>query len=446
MLPAPVKTPECLPPPPPPETPASKLKAAQQNLALPKLELFRTSVRNTTPEKNFLKSLISTSAKPIDGELLLEMQRYTERFADFPDTAEVLHLQGVVHARIEQYPAAAIDWLMLKAGYPDSPFSREANKRLQGLMGDELKKYAAQIKDWSTAIAQSGGTREQRQAALLKLLGNNSEKDFAAPIAAACASFLAGNQSWLREDEIEHAWARQVALLDPQLAVYHFEKVLALYPDSPLRADSLLSLGHVQRSQLFAYGQAATTYNKLIQQFPNAPETMQGYYALAEMYDKDMRDYPNALKTFDAIVQRYQTGRVVLDSLRAMANIQQNRVNRPADAVGTLLRLADTFKGADGMEALLAAARIANFTLRDWKLAIQINERIIALYGGSDEAIKAEYNTADLTENKLNDKAAALKAYQSFVDKHPGHALAREASRRIEALARELNPQSTPTK
>lgn len=437
QIPPPPTVVECAPsapPAPPAETGATKLRTAQQNLALQKVDLFRTTVKSTTSKKNIFSRLMSSSSNPIDAELLAEMHRFTERFPDFPETAEVFHLMAQVHQRTDNYPAAAIDWLTLRAAYPDSPFNKEAAKQLQALAGDDLKKHANTLKTMTVQLDKLHGEREERLATMLRYLGGNTEKDFAAPIADACASFLVSNQSWMQEDVIEHALARQSMLLDAQIALYHFDKMLALYPSSPLRADSMLSIGDVQRKSQRAYDQAAKSYAKLIEQFPDSAETKQAYELLGAMYDEDMRDYPNAIKTYEAVVARYKDDPIVLRALRSMANIQQNKSNQSVRAIESYLKIADIFKGPEGLEALLAAERIAALNTRDWKTAIDINNRIIAFSPQHEEAIKAQFKNADITENELNDKEAARKLYAEFVAKYPNHALSKDANRRIEAI------------
>ncbi|MDD5057362.1 MAG: tetratricopeptide repeat protein [Sideroxydans sp.] len=428
------------PPAAPAETAASKMRAAQQNLALPKVELLRTTIKNTTPSKNLFSRFLSSSSKPIDVDLLADMRNFTERFPDFPETAEVFHLMAVVHQRTDNNPAAAIDWLMLRAAYPASPFSQEAAKQLKKLADDDLKKHADTLKAMGAQIDKLTGERDERMAAMLAYLRGNTQKDFAAPIADACASFLVSNQSWMQEDVIEHALARQAMLLDPQVALYHLNKMLALYPSSPLRPDSMLSIGNVQHDNLNAFDQAAKSYSKLIEQYPDSAEAKQGYELLGATYDTDLQDYPNALKTYQAIVARYKDDPVVLRALRAMANIQQSKTRQPADAIASYLKIADIFKGADGLQALLAAERLAMFTTEDWKAAMDINNRIMALAPQDEEAIKAQFNNADITENKLNDKEAARTLYVAFASKYPNHALTRDANRRIESLNKALSP------
>lgn len=416
------------------ESESVKLDAMHQRLVAQKIELFRTTIRNTETKKNLFSRLLTSSQNPIDAELLSEMRRFTESHPELPETAEVYLLMAQVHQRSGEYPAAAIDLLLLRAAYPDSPFDKEASKRIQALVGDDLKKHADMLKATSTKIGSLNGEREERVVGLLRLLGENTEKDMARPIADACASFLASNQSWLQEDAVEHVWARQSALLDAQTAVYHYDKLLALFPESGLRANSLLAKATIQRKSMHLYVQAAATYTQLIGQFPDSAETKQAYEALATMYDEDMQDYPNAIKTCEAIVARYKDDPMVLRALRLMASIQQNKANQPAQAIESHLKLAELFKGNEGMEALLAAERLALFATRDWAKAIDINHRIMNLAPQHEEAVKAAFKNAEITEEKLGDKAAAKALYSEFMTKYPDHSLGKDAARRIESI------------
>ncbi len=433
-----VDCPPPAPPKPPTETPATQLRAAQQNLALQRVELFRTTVKNTMPSKNLFSRLLSSSSKPIDGDLLSDMRHFSERFPEHPETAEVFNLMAQVHQRTDNHYAAAIDWLLLQAAYPDSPFSKEATKQLRALADDDLKKNSDALKAMTAQLGKLQGDHDERLAGMLRYLGDNTEKDFAAPITEACASFLVSNQSWLQEDMIEHALARQAMLVDAQIALYRLDKMLVMYPSSPLRPDSMLSIGNVQHDSQKAFDQAAKSYSKLIEQYPDSAEAKQAYELLGATYDVDLQDYPNAIKTYEAIVAHYRDVPLVLRALHAMANIQQNKTNQPARAIDSYLKIADLAKGADGLQALLAAERLAMLTTEDWRTAIDINNRIVAFAPQDDEAIKAQFNNADITENKLKDKEAARKLYSDFVSKYPNHELSRNANRRIESLNKDL--------
>jgi tetratricopeptide (TPR) repeat protein len=409
---------------------------AEADQAARKVELFRRTIQDTARTKS-LFNLFSSPTIPIDGELLQEMDRYIQRYRGQPETAEVFHLKAQVHHRMEAYSAAALDWLMLTVLYPDSAFAIEAEKRLNELGGDQLKKQAATLREMTQRTKGLNGDRDHRIAAYLTAVANtSSEPGFAAPIAAECAAFLVNNQTYRNEDDIEHALARQAMLIDPQIAIYHFDKLLALYPDSPFRPDSLLSIATIQRKTQHAYDRAAQTFSQLIRQYPDSAETTQGYESLAAMYDEDMHDYPNAIKTYDEIVAKYRDGAIVLRALNNVALIYQNRTNQPAKAIDSYLKIATIFKGPEVLDALNKAEKIATYTTHDWKSAIEINDRIVAYAPYGDDAAKAMFANAEITENELNDKVRAKALYEKLIASQPNHPLARDAQKRIAAMER----------
>lgn len=427
--------PDCVLPPPPPETDADRLNKVRSRVALHKIESFRAVVKDTSRNSGFFTSLFSTSVYPIDQDLLLNMDHFIIRHPDIPETAEVFYLKAQVHRRMEAYPAAAVDLLTLLAAYPDSAWHNEANKQLKELAADQLKKQAGIIKDLTQKAKALQGERDYRLAAYLADIGKTlNEPVFAPALIAECALFLMSNRNFLDEDVIEHALAKQAALTDDQIAIAHFSKLLLLYPESPLRPDSLLSMAHVQRKGLKQFDRAGKTYAQLIEQYPDSPEAKSGHLALAKMYEEEAFNYPNALKAYDAIVAKYNDDPIVLLSLRAMAQIYQNRVSQPAKAVERHIRISETFKGKDALDALNTAEGIAVFTLRDWKTAMEINDRIIAQVPGSNDAVKALFANADITDANLKDKEQAKKRYAEVITKHPEHALAKEAQKRIIAM------------
>jgi tetratricopeptide (TPR) repeat protein len=402
--------------------------------AYKKIELLRAEVKATTEKKGFLSSMFSSAVKPVDTNLLAEMGSFIDQFPELAETAEVYHLKAQVHRRIESYHAAALDWLMLLSAYQDSKFAAEAQKGLKELSANKLKKQAATISAMTENTASLKGDRDQRVAAFLIFLGASNDADFAAPIAAECAAFLVHNRTYIDEDRIVHAQARQQMLINNEVAAYHFNKLLALYPASPLRPDSLLSLGTIQRKGLKQYDQASASFKAVIEKHPDSDEAKRAYESLANMYDEDMHDYPNATKTYDAIVVRYKDDPVVLRSLQAQALIYQDRTSQPMQAIASYRKLAETFKGKEGLDALLKAEKLALLTIRDWKLSIEINERIIAAYPDNDEAVKALFNNAEIHENKLKDREEAIKLYEQVIDRHPKHTLASDAKERIKSL------------
>lgn len=412
---------------------AERLHKRQRQLTPSRIELLRATVTDTTVEKGFFSSLFSSNVSPLDTELLAEMDSFIDRFSELEETAEIYHLKAKVYKRINGYPAAALSWLMLLAAYPDSPFAAEAQKGLKELSGDKLKKHASIIKVMSESTGSLSGDHDHRVAAFLIFLGTLREADFAAPIAAECAAFQVRNRTYPDEDRIEHALAHQQMMYGSDVAIYHFNKLLALYSASSLRSDSMLSIGLIQREGLKHYAQSVESFKSVIENDPDSDEARQAYESLASMYDNDMRDYTNAIKTYDAIAARYKNDAVVLRGLQALARIYQDKTNQPVQAIATYRKLDDTFRGHDGMDALSKAEKLAFYTLKDWNLSIEINDRIIS-YPDYDEAVVALYANAVICEDNLKEYGRAIKLYQELINRFPRHELSTDAKRRSSAL------------
>lgn len=421
----------------PVENESERLKRARASLVLQKIERFRSAVKETTQEKGVFSKLFSSDSNPIDIELLQDMRHFVEAYANLPQTDEVLYLSAFVHKRMKSYQAAALDLIMLKVMYPESSFVFAANKQLKEFSNDQLSKFAATIAKADKQIDSLSGDMDQRAGAFLEFLGTFREETFAAPIAAECVSFLARNANFAGDDVIENAIAHQAMLIDNEIALYRFGKLLALYPASKLRADSLFSMATIQRGKLKLYDKAAKNFLALIENHPDSNETKLGYEALATMYNEDMRDYPNAIKTYDAIVAKYKDDPIVLRGLQALEKVYETKTNQPDKAINTYLKLSEVFPtGTEGMNALIAAERIAVSSTKNWAVAIAINERIVARAPNSEEAMKALYASADITETKLGDKGKAKEMYQDFIQAHPAHSLAKDAQKRIDALTK----------
>jgi tetratricopeptide (TPR) repeat protein len=321
--------------------------------------------------------------------------------------------------------------------YPQSSFVAAANKQLKEFNGDQLSKQAAILDKLNKRIDSLTGDMDQRTGAFIEFLGSFREESFAAAIAAESALFLARNETFQNEDVIESAIAHQSMLIDNDIALYRFNKLLSLYAASNLRADSWLSIANIQRDKLKLYDKAAKSYLTLIEKHPDANETLLGYESLATMYNEDVHDYPNAIKTLDAIIAKYKKDPVVLRSLLILEKIYETKTSQTDKAIDTYLRVADTFEqGSEGLNALIEAERIAVESATKWDQAISINDRIGKRSPNTEIAIKAAYANADITETKLRNKEKAKELYENFIKEHPSHTLAKDAQKRIDAMTK----------
>lgn len=415
-------------------TEADKLQIERKRLAPLRLEALRATVKATTAERGFFKSLFTSAVRPVDTELVAELGTFIEQFPELEESAEARHLKAQVNLRIDNFSAAALDWMLLVVAWPESKFVPEAHKGLKELGEGKLKKHAETLTAAKVKLATLTGERDQRVAGALAYLGTLREPELAAAIAAECAAFLRYNRDYAEEDRIVHAQGRQQMLLGNEPAIYHFDKLLALYPASTMRADSHLSLGTINRKGLKNFEKAAASFKTVIEKHADSEEAKLAYEALGNMYDEDMNDHANAIKTYDAIVARYGNDPVVMRGLQAQARIYQDKTGQPAQAIVAWRKLAELFKGPEGLDALLKAERLAYFIVRDWKLAIEINDLIIAGYPTDGEAANALYANAGIHEDKLKDKEQGIKLYRLYLEKHPNHALAGDAKRRIDML------------
>ncbi|MDX8399319.1 MAG: tetratricopeptide repeat protein [Gallionellaceae bacterium] len=419
------------------ENSSSPLRKIKASLALQKIELFRTSVKETTKEKGIFSRIFSSDSNPIDVALLDEMRKFTEKYASLPQTDEVFYLMALVHERMSNYQAAALDWNMLKVMYPYSSLVVQTNKRLKELAGDQLSKFTPMLDKISLRTGFQDGDMDQRTGAFLAFLGTFREESFAPAIAAECVSFLVRNETFSDEDVIENAIAHQAMLIDNDIALYRFAKLLALYPASNFRADSLLSMASIQREKLKNYNEAEQTFVELIDKHPDSNETKLGYESLAMMYNVEMRDYPNAIKTYNSIIARYKNDPVVLRGLFVLEKIYETKTHQLDKAIDTYLKLSEVFEtGKEGMKALLAAERLAVNSVRNWEVAIGINKRIMLRAPNTEDAVKALYANANITDKKLGDKNKAKVMYQDFIKTYPKHSLSKDAQKRIAALTK----------
>jgi len=181
--------------------------------------------------------------------------QFHRTFPRIGETAEIYHLKGAIHKRIEN--SMLPPWIADVAGnLPDSKFATEANKGLKDLSGNKLKKSSDDQDDDGQAWLASARARPAR-GNLPGFSGHAARSRLRVPIAAECAAFLVYNgpistrtascmhRRISRRSSAKSKWR-------PTISTNCWRSIL-----QSVAPGQLLSLGTIQRKGLKQYDQAA---------------------------------------------------------------------------------------------------------------------------------------------------------------------------------------------
>jgi TolA-binding protein len=107
---------------------------------------------------------------------------------------------------------------------------------------------------------------------------------------------------------------------------------------------------------------------------------------------------------------------------------------RAAELLKNYTEYAEKYKNEpQSAEYLYKAGEVAS-ALRDYGQSIELLQRVVVDYPKHERAPYALFLQAFIFETQLSDKPQAKKIYEEFLQKFPGHALARDAKASIETM------------
>jgi TolA-binding protein len=366
--------------------------------------------------------------------LIIEADTYMKMYRELPASAEALYLKSELLLMNKEYEGRLVVLAKLLFEYPESEFVEKAVSGIRGLFTGKLKKALKYDKGITEGSTVEGWA--DRYSIALGLLHEFSEKKYLPYLMVEYDEFL--------ERYPRHSFAEQALRFKAEgyanakkknhlASAFTLKWLVDLYPQSSSRSESMFELARVYEKELKAYGKAVNTLKSLVAGYPDARETLASYQKSAELYDKKLKNSPGAINSLEAIVTKYPKDTAALAAFRYMADLQVSS-KQPAEAVKSLNRLADMFKGVDSaVEALIDASKIAG-KMKDYQLQIDELNRIVDEYPNREEAVISLNTVAEINLKQLKDTAAAINIYKSLIKKYPSHKLADGARKKVDKL------------
>ena len=120
---------------------------------------------------------------------------------------------------------------------------------------------------------------------------------------------------------------------------------------------------------------------------------------------------------------KFPGDKAALAAFLYMADLQESK-KQYAEAVRSLNRLADMFKGDDAaVKALVDSAKIASGKMKNYELQIQVQSRLVDEYPNREEAVIALNSIAETNVKQLDKIADAINVYKALIKQYPDHKL-----------------------
>lgn len=382
-------------------------------------------------EWNFIKARGGTKDDDTIALLVPQLDDWLVRNGDSAEAAEALLLKARLRVNAGEWRAALTDLARLLQEYDGAPAAAEARKLFDATSAKELGKKERPLFNELARVTRSG--KADRLAGMLEYLSAKFGADFYAPIKDEYRGFFNRFPAYAGNDILRLALADlHLANKEYLAASLAYRKLVEMHPASQLMPRAKTSLAATLAENLKEYDAAIEVYRDITDSYAGTPEAWNAYQKLPKLVEKQDK-YELAVQIYDRIIALYPDKPEAFDAHNSKARVLREELKKAGEAIETLNKLADKYKGEKAVEALLLAAEFARKDLKDAALEVKAYDRIVAEYAADPQAPKALYAAGEAFEREKNvDKAREY--YSKVMEKYADNSLAKKAQKRLDAL------------
>ena len=386
-------------------------------------------------EWSFVKAAAEDSDSAAQDAAIENLRLFARRYPDSAHAPDALFLLAGLRTKRGDWPLAAAAYLHGIYEYAGASAELRAKSAYLELMDRKASRRQRPILNDFVNV-NDAPDKADRLSALWQKVAENAPDAFYEPAADEVRDFFVRFPDHKDNDKLQAALARlHAANVNAAAAVVAWRKLLALYPDSGLRAKAQLAIGDLYADALREPKKAIDAYQELIAQYPQAPEVQPALENSARLFEDKLKQYDLAVQMDEKIVKTFPKTPSSLKALKSIARLQRERLSKPDEAIKTLLRLSTMHGGHDGIDALLLAAEIARRDLKDYGREAGLRHQVSDDYAAAKEAPQALYDAAGVYEDDVKDMAKAIATYKEVASKYPTHKLGKKGADRAEKLA-----------
>jgi tetratricopeptide (TPR) repeat protein len=410
------------------------IPSAAQQSAAPKAAAPQSAAVSglTEAEWNFLKTAGQDKEKDVLEIVLPQLEDWLVRNPENANSAEAQFLKADIHMKLGDYKFALVDLLKHFQAYPQAASSEGARALFSDIVAKKADKKLRLPLD-EAALAPTMTAADFNISTLLEKLSIQIGEAYYEPLTAEFRAFLNRFPDYAKNDALRLALAdlhrKKGEYLSARLA---YEKVIQLYPSSPLLALAKLSLGGTLADELKEYNRAIEVYQDIAASFPGTDEAWASYTRLPALAEKQKK-YELAVEVYEKIIELYPDRDEAYNSYKAEARVLREDLDKFPEAVAVLNRLADKYKGEKAIATLLLAAEIYRKDLKDTEGEVKMYDRIAAEYETDAAAPKALSDAGEIYY-KAKDAEKAREYYQKVLEQYPDSPQSKKAGDRVAAI------------
>ncbi|MDT8286307.1 MAG: tetratricopeptide repeat protein, partial [Elusimicrobiales bacterium] len=288
----------------------------------------------------FLKAASAGRDKEIARIVMAQLSGWLASGPLDSTASEAQLLKAELRLRLKGHDGAVVDLLKQLQLYPGSEASEKAAPLFKELVNDKADK---KLRPLLLELARpfNKPAKEDRMAMLLGRLAAEAWSDYYDPLVEEFRLFFERFPSYPGRDSLQLALAAMHAGKREHVSSrVEYEKLISMHPSTPLMAGARLALANLLADDLKEYDKAVDAYLDVTVSFPGTPEAWEAYGRLPGLAEK-RKKYRLAVDTYEKIIALYPDKPEAFEAYNSAARVLWKRMDKPAEAVAVLVRLAD---------------------------------------------------------------------------------------------------------
>lgn len=287
--------------------------------------------------------------------------------------------------------------LRLVYEFPQTPQGRDARAAFTKSADERLPK---RLKDAAAAVARGSEAQDApaRLADMIEKLSGPLGDSLYGPALAQTSRFERRFPDFAGGDRVALATGKlRERVQDWPAALMAYDRLLALYPSSALRAQALWARGVLLSERVRDYRGASASFTELADKHQDAAEAPLALERAGQLLSDKLKMYEPAVEAYRKLVSRYAGTEAARRALESEAKLERSKLGNPQQAVKTLETLADQFASHPvAPEALYEAGQIYEDDLKDLSKAVAEYKQVAAKFPAHKLGKKAADRAAKL--------------------------------------------------
>lgn len=220
-------------------------------------------------------------------------------------------------------------------------------------------------------------------------------------------------------------------------AVLSYKKLKHVFPNSSLIPEVLYRIAFLEYSELSKIQIAKEHFVQIITDFDQSPFAGDAQFYLAELYEKELDNKKEAITNYRLVVETFPKNKYAVESLKRVAEILEYD-DKYEEAIASYYQIVELYPQDEfAPDALKEIKTLYVRKLENYQKAIETLKFYATQYQDKEDAAEMLFDAAEIYEDDLGEKQAAIDTYHQVINAFPKSDYAEKAKDRIEYLSEE---------